>query len=171
MKTETNSGERPEVTVKRLRERNVKLAEENKALKVDFAWLDDHVVRVSNPKDELIFFRAPGASPTRTYIAEARSAGESPNASLTRHLLQRGADPADHGGTEDVMSTIIRSGSIIIPDLTEVWCDYGKHTFMSRARVKKGKKRCCPERKCKAKQKAEWDERAKKRQAAKRRKP
>jgi len=67
--------------VKRLRERNHTLEAENKALKTDFDWLDTHVVRVSNPKDELIFFRAPGASPTRTYIAEARSAGESPNAS------------------------------------------------------------------------------------------
>lgn len=106
MKAETDSGERPEVNdgprnvvgigdgatlreaaerlldgLSQLREQVKELEQENKALKVDFAWLDDHVVRVCDKDDKLIFFRAPGASPTRTYIAEARSAGESPNAS------------------------------------------------------------------------------------------
>lgn len=68
----TTNGEFVAEEVKRLRERNVKLAQENKALKVDFAWLDAHVVRVSDKDDKLIFFRAPSASAIRSYIAEAR---------------------------------------------------------------------------------------------------
>jgi len=41
-------------------------------LKADFDWLDAHAVRVSDKDDKLIFFRAPGASSVRSYIAEAR---------------------------------------------------------------------------------------------------
>jgi len=58
----------------------------------------------------------------------------------------------------------IPSGSIAIPDLKEVWCSYGGgHTFMSRARVRPGVKRCCDDPAHRAEQRAEWQRKAKKR--------
>ncbi len=50
----------------------------------------------------------------------------------------------------------------LVPPLNEAWCDYGGgHTFMSRARVRKGKKRCCEDPEHKAEQKADWVAKAK----------